>query len=286
MKHVKRKRIKLAVAVPFVLGVFIGTMITTFLILAVQSINEELPVQEEIVDKKFIVKPPDHEGGDVQENTKVRKRVISQNIMVSYNVLSSRDMFKRNSFAIHRTWGGENAIQKIIHYYVPYAGKEEMDFAASRKMPVVSLENERIREAAEENRSVVAAKKEDGVFMLWENICSKKLQHYLWFVKVRDDVYLRKSSLEKLLSSLNSSETLFVGNPVSSDGKPREDLGLLDGESYCHEASYVLSWKALESLCPNLKSCQKNARSSNGDVEIARCLRMHSGVNCTAAKEV
>lgn len=275
-------RLKLAVVLPFVLGIFIGTLLTSFLILAVQSIDEEAPLQKSVPEER-LAEPAleERESLDMlQEEVQVRTQTqtILPTKAVSYNVLTSRGTLKEQSFAIHRTWGGEKAIQGSIDYYVhPRAGKEEMDFATSRKIPVTSLEIEQGKELAVANR---------GIFKLWKNICTKKLRQYRWFVKARDDVYLRRGMLEKLLSSLNSSEALFVGDSITPRGIIREDLGLREGESYCHEGCYALSWRALEMLCPKLEACQEDARSTNEDVEVARCMRTYFGVNCTAAMEV
>lgn len=276
-----RMRIKLTVALPFILGVFLGTMITSFLMLAVQSIDEESPIQRDIAGEDF---PQPELGGvespdDISDEDQVQAEVLtlSPSRLVSYNILTSEAMFKDRGFAIHRTWGSEKATQKSMEYYLyPRAGKEEVSFATSRKMRVTSLELEGEEEMMENQ----------GTFNLWKSICEKKLEDYMWFVKLHDVVYLRKTGLMKLLSSLNSSESLFVGKTVFPSGKRREDLGLREGESYCHEACYVLSWKAVKLLCPKLETCQENARSTNEDVEIARCLKTYLQVQCTAATEV
>ena len=105
-------------------------------------------------------------------------------------------------------------------------------------------------------------------------------------MKLTDDVYVRTSALENLLSSLNSSEPLLIGRPVYPTGAARDKLGLREGEGYCMESGYIVSWGAMERLCAGLPWCQENAKSENEDVEIARCIRIYSRANCTAANEV
>lgn len=277
-------RIRLAVAFPFVVGIFLGTLITTFLLLAVQSIDEETPLQRarDVAGEEFAGAEL---GGDLpydmsdEDQVQTDAPTLSPSRLASYNVLTSKATLKDRGFAIHRTWGGEKAIQGTMEYYVyPRAGKEEIDFAAARKMHATSLEQE------EESKEMMADNQ--GIFELWKNICETKLEKYQWFVKLRDDVYLRRMSLTKLLSSLNSSEPLLVGRAIFPSGRVREDLGLREGDSHCHEACYILSWKAVKMLCPKLETCQENARSTNEDVEIARCMKTHLQVNCTAATEV
>ncbi len=275
------KRVRLVVAFPFILGIFIGTLITSFLMLAVQSIDEE-PLQEATIEDsfpEFNIEVRD-EADSFPEELK-EAPVFAPSKLASYNVLTSRNALKDQGLAIHHTWGGEKAIQGSIEFYIyPRAGKEEMDYATARKIPAVSLETDQERDT---NGQATDSR---GAFKVWASICDTKQDQFLWFVKVRDDTYLRRRRLAKLLSSLNSSEPLFVGNSIAPHGKIREDLGLRDGETYCHEACYILSFKALEKLCPLLPSCQENVRSNNEDVEIARCIRTHLGVNCTAADEV
>jgi hypothetical protein len=273
-------RVRLAVVLPFILGIFFGTMITSFLMLAVQSIDEEPSlIGQESEDEGFI-EPEEPESFDdmLDEEQKNKKApTLSPSQLASFNVLTSKVAFKDRSSAIHRTWGSEKAILKSMEYYIyPRAGKEEISFANSRKMKVTSLEMEGDVEGVENQ----------GTFKLWKNICDKKQKGYLWFVKLHDNVYLRRTSLMAMLSSLNSSASMFVGKAVFPSGKRREDLGLREGESYCHESCYILSWKAVNLLCPKLQTCQENARSTNEDVEIARCIKRHLQVNCTAATEV
>ena len=259
------------------LGIFIGTMITAFLMLAVRSIDEEAPVQS--TDKNSMKQK--EEVRELPEEIREEKQTVSPAKLLSYNVLSSNGMVKTKCLSIHHTWGGEKAMKERIDFYIyPSADKEELEFSESRKMSVISLQTE--------DEGMMRRTREDdqGVFHVWKNICSQKLQHFLWFVKTRDNVYLRRRKLERILSSLNSSEPLFIGKAIFPNGKSREDLGLREGESFCHNSCYALSWKALEMLCPKLESCQENARSANEDVEVARCLQIHAGVNCTTANEV
>ena len=268
------KRVKIATILPFALGVFIGTMITSFLLLTVQSIDEGPPVKNTapLVDQGTDRTPVPH-----QEEVEEEPFAAAQ--LISFNVLTSQASFTALGAAIHRTWGGEQAIQGNIDYYIhPRARKEELDFASSRKMRAISLEAT--------DREFENSRTGHGTFKLWENICVNKQQQYLWFVKARDDVYLRRKLLESLLSSLNSSEAIFLGSTIHPTGKERENLGLREGEGYCHEGCYVLSQKALRLLCPKLEMCRDNARSTNEDVEVARCLREQYGLNCTIASEV
>ena len=246
--------------------------------MTVQSIDEELPQHsEEVVSE---VEQREEMSPDDTENIEEAPTLIPSRL-ASYNVLTSTLAVKEQGFGIHRTWGGEKAVQESMEYYVyPRAGREEIDFATFRKMPITSLEFEQEEAARRANAD------NQGTFKLWKNICDKKQEDYLWFVKVQDSVYLKRTRLERLLSSLNSSEPLFLGKSVFPSGRERDDLGLRNGESYCHAACYALSQKALKMLCPKLESCQENAGSTNEDVEIARCLRTHFKINCTAATEV
>lgn len=283
-QHTSMKRVRLAVVLPFILGIFIGTMITVFLSTTIQSIDDD-DDSDILVNIQGKVMSMEH--SDIQDLHKDHKRKVSPSRIVSYNVLVSKGELLRRASAIHKTWasGGlssSNAKGKVMFYVEPKDQNKLYPVQLkkqTRKMSVVNISTI----GQDQNWNPVI----DGpVFKIWRDICQQKLERNLWFASVRDDTYLRKEKLEKLLLSLNSSEAIFLGKPIRPSGTIREDLGLREGENYCHKSCYVLSWKAMELVCPMLMSCQERARSTDGDVELARCVRIHAGVSCTGASEV
>lgn len=282
------KKVRLAVVFPFVLGIFIGTLITAFLTTAIQSIDVDDPdvhvsIQGKMMNVHMEKGPQAYPG--IHGRPKDHKRKIYPSRMVSYNVFVSKGELLRRAYAIQKTWGsGERSNEKgRVMFYVEPKDQHSFYPAQLRKqLSKISMVN--IPEIGKnENWNPVI---DTPVFKLWRDVCQHKLERNLWFASVQDNTYVRNDKLEELLSTLNSSEALFIGNPVVPSGKASEDLGLRKGENYCHKSFYVLSWRALELVCPMLMSCQENARSTDGDVELARCVRIHAGISCTAASEV
>ena len=276
------RKLRPATAFPFTLGIFSGTLITAFLCLALRSIDEEKGT--------VLIRDPGAGGRDgavrmppavhVQEDEEGFRRQdqLQPRKLASYNVISSREALKTRGVAIYRTWG-ESLKSELDMYLFPPAMEEEINYALKRRMPIISLGSKKTLEPAK-------GRDTQGVFRTLTDICNKKAGSYQWFVKLQDDVYLRTKKLETLLSSLNSSEPLFIGHSVTPMGRERDELGFKEGENYCLEAGYVLSWRALILLCPMLPICQENAKSVNQDVEVARCIRNYVGANCTTSNEV
>ena len=277
------RKIRPATAFPFTVGIFSGTLITAFLCLALRSIDEEkgtVLISDPGARKQDVVRMPPavHVEDEVVFLPQKQRDQPQPRKLVSYNVISSRQALKTRGVAIHQTWG-ENSKNELDLYLFPPAMEEELNFALKKRMPVVSLSSKKMFEPVEGSDA-------QGIFRTLTNICQNKKGNYQWFVKLQDDVYLRTKELEALLSSLNSSEPLFIGHSVTPMDQERDEVGFREGENYCLEAGYVLSWRTLTLICPVLPFCQENARSVREDVEVARCIRDYVGVNCTTSNEV
>ncbi len=281
------RRVRPATAFPFTLGLFSGTLITAFLVLALRSIDTESSgtlVRERLggpfVDMEGKVMPAvPHEDEPVSKRLSQQAQyVMCPKKLASYNVISSREAFRTRGFAIHRTWGSSRT-KSLSFYLFPPGEDEEMNFAFKRRIPVVSKKG--FHQAGKDMTDL-----QEGVFQSWRYICEEKSKSYQWYIVVKDTAYLRVEGLEQLLSHLNSSKPLLIGRSVMPVGHQRDELGLKEGDNYCLEAGYVVSAGALELLCPKLPACQLNAMSENEDVEIARCIRKYARTNCTTASEV
>ena len=268
---------------PFVLGVFSGTLITVFLFLSVRSIDdlEADPPGMEARDGKININS-DLSARDHDSTSQVlgeKKVVFHPRKAVSYNVLT-QSMVSRG-LAIHKTWAGGAKLKNHISFYTLTSVQSEDGIltALKKKMQITHL-------GTKEDTKTINVDGYQGIFELWKDICERKCDDYHWFVTVKDTVYLQTDKLEKLLTSLNSSQPIFIGRSVTPIGYKSDELGLRAGESYCFEGGYALSWQTLELVCPHLSACQEEAKSENEDVEIARCIRQHAGINCTASLEV
>lgn len=305
MKYVRK--VRPATAFPFILGVFSGTLISVFLFLAVRSIDElegeSLPgmeAREESETKRNLdlssreSEPTALPPGPARDSG-LKGKFLPRNV-VSLNILVSK---ATRAFAIEKTWATtESMMRDNIHFYLlPTAQPEEeegkLTAEMKKKMNVISLPITKVNADGgglliqddiipnDDNNNNYR-----GVFNLWQDVCEKKLGRYNWFVMLKDNIYLQAGKLESLLTSLNSSQPIFVGRLVKPVGYKRDELGLREGETYCFEGGYAVSWRAMEMVCPFLSVCQEGAKSENEDVELARCIREHAGINCTANSEV
>lgn len=274
-------KIRLVTALPFVLGMFLGTMLTVFLVLAVRSIDDSPPGNggKQLVATAYEDIQPPSTYDEVKEIFKEPSDLnMAPRAGVSYNVLSSSKHLQSRVVPIHHTWGGNMDVSGRVSYYLqPPGGEAETKFALKNTLPLVDRKYE---------LPSMALVKSQGVFRIWRDVCEVKSHQYKWFMKLEDNVYVKTRELERLLMSLNSSEPLLIGQSVFPTGEERERLGLKEGENYCLELGYVASWGVIKQVCPMLKRCQENARSENEDVEVARCIRIYANVNCTAAVEV
>ena len=269
----KALQVRLSTAFPFTLGLFSGTLLITFLSLALWAIEDE-PSLAVVRPEALPNRSP--EALQLQLSSQLSTVQDGANVSprrrVSYNIPSAKQNLKKRILAAHRTWA--HGLEKDVRFFLfPQLTEEESEFALRKEIPVVQIAKEKgiIRE---------------GVFSTWKSVCETQLPDYHWFVKLQDNTYVRTESLEKLLLSMNSSVPLLIGIQIVPYGYNRDILGLKEGESYCMEMGYAVSWRALELLCPVLPFCKENAKSENEDVEIARCLRSFVGVNCTQAREV
>lgn len=281
MKHARRLRP--ATAFPFILGVFSGTLLTAFLFLAVRSIEdmegESLPGMEARGDSKLTNRNRLEPSSQLTSGSETQRKVVFlPRIPVSFNVLVSEE---KRGLAILKTWAGETTTKKNVDFYLlPSAQLDKESVLTSlKKTQVVYLEENKDKDIDRKSRL-------QGVFELWKDVCEKTLNKYHWFVHLKDTVYLQADKLEEILNSLNSSKAILFGRSVKPVGYARDELGLREGESYCFEGGYAVSWKTLEMVCPFLSTCQDGAKSENEDVEIARCIKEHAGINCTANAEV
>ena len=280
MRHVRR--IRLATAFPFVLGVFSGTLITAFLFLAVRSIDDlegdgsPLPGLEAVNEERKAQLARENEL-QLPEKTGERRVSFLPRQILSFNVLICSDT---RGLAVEKTWAGVAKTKEHVEFYLlpsPQLDKETV--AAMKKRVQVTFLGTKDNDAIYGNNY-------QGVFDLWRDICERKLDKYHWFVQLKDSVYVQAEKFERLLSSLNSSKPILIGHSVTPVGYARDELGLREGETYCFEGGYAVSWKTLEMVCPFLSACQDRSKSETEDVEMARCIREHAGINCTANLQV
>lgn len=254
-----------------------------FLFLSVRSIEEleaEPPGVEarEGINSKLSARDRERESQALGTRSDGKKVVFHRRKSVSYNVLTQS--MENRGLAIHKTWARGARLKNHINFYIssPVQMGEDVLSSLRKKMQITPLGTKEDDKLYGDNHQ--------GIFELWKDVCERKLNDYHWFVRLKDTIYLQTEKLENLLTSLNSSKPILVGRSVTPVGYERAELGLRVGESYCFEGGYAMSWKALELVCPHLSVCKEGAKSENEDVEMARCIRVHAGINCTTSTEV
>ncbi|XP_061888039.1 chondroitin sulfate synthase 3-like [Entelurus aequoreus] len=123
-------------------------------------------------------------------------------------------------------------------------------------------------------------------FMMLKYIHDNYLDQYEWFMRADDDVYIRGEKLELFLSSLNSSEPLYLGQ--TGLGTPEElgKLALEPGENFCMGGpGMIFSREVLRRMVPHIGSCLKEMYTTHEDVEVGRCVRRFAGTQCVWAYE-
>ena len=113
------------------------------------------------------------------------------------------------------------------------------------------------------------------------------LDQFEWFVRADDDVYIKGEKLAKFLTSVNSSETYYIGHSGIGRKEEKGKLGLSDSKTYCMGGPGVIMSRAtLAKVAPNISYCLKNLYTSHEDTELGRCINQFANVSCTKAMEV
>ncbi|KAL1236882.1 Chondroitin sulfate synthase [Trichinella pseudospiralis] len=111
--------------------------------------------------------------------------------------------------------------------------------------------------------------------------------HFDWFLRADDDLYVKVEKLEAFLVQLNSSQPMIIGQ--TGFGKPFEQgkLGLDINQPYCMGGPGVLlSREALRRTAPHVHLCLADFRSTHEDVELSRCVARFAGITCPLAYEL
>ena len=115
---------------------------------------------------------------------------------------------------------------------------------------------------------------------------------YEFFLRLDDDVYVRKERLLRMVAYLGRGANVYLGQP--GQGRGSEDLGLelkkygKAFDRYCMGGPGVLiSRSVLRAVAPNVDYCiQYLLRTNHEDVEVGRCIWHFTRVPCTQNAEV
>lgn len=257
------------------MGAFTGTLLALIFCIGSWSFDELI-----IVNSPDFVVPQLSETSQVKHTTgpglyQPRELVLYNIIITGHNSMTNQAAPACNS------WGHEMANLKVHAFYS--MNDEALKFIKRNNIPLV-IPSKRIQ--VKRKRSNQHDVDEMASMMTIEQICDGYQHKYHWYVKTYGDTYIRTSLLERLLVQMDSSQHVYMGLSVTPNEYERDDLGMRPGENYCDSFAYVLSRTTMNLLCVHLDQCRKEARSIHEEVEISRCIRKFSKINCTSAKDL
>ncbi|XP_063590151.1 chondroitin sulfate synthase 1-like [Penaeus indicus] len=124
-------------------------------------------------------------------------------------------------------------------------------------------------------------------FMMLKYMADHFADHFEYFMRADDDVYIRPDKLEAFLRSVNSTRAHFIGQAGKGNQEEFGHLALKDDENFCMGGpGVIMSRKTLLQVAPHIRDCLKNLRSTHEDVEVGRCVRKYAKVPCTWSYEM
>ncbi|XP_076241856.1 chondroitin sulfate synthase isoform X1 [Calliopsis andreniformis] len=124
-------------------------------------------------------------------------------------------------------------------------------------------------------------------FMMLQYMWNNYGDHFEWFLRADDDVYVRTDRLEKLLRSVDSRRAMYIGQAGRGNS---EEFGLLSleyDENFCMGGpGVILSRETLKRIVPHIKYCLRHLYTTHEDVELGRCVQKYAGIPCTWSYEM
>lgn len=195
----------------------------------------------------------------------------NQKNLLFVGVITAEKYLATRAVAVYKTWGSD------IPGKIAFFSSEESKRPANMPdLPLVSLPNV--------DDSYPPQKKS---FLMLKYMWEKYGDHFEWFFRADDDVYIRPDKIEDLLRSLDSKKLYFIGQ--AGKGNP-EEFGLLsleEDENFCMGGpGMIMSRETLSRMAPHIKHCLHNLFTTHEDVEVGRCVQKFAGVPCTWAYNV
>lgn len=191
--------------------------------------------------------------------------------MIFVGVMTAKKYLRSRAAAVNRTWA--RTIPGRVNFFSSGGSASSVP---DLNLPIVSLRGV--------DDSYPPQKKS---FMMLKYMADNLIDKYEWFMRTDDDVYVRGDKLEAFLRSVNSSQTLFIGQ--AGLGKV-EEFGLLNlgqGDNFCMGGpGMIFSRATLRKIAPHISYCLKNLWSTHEDVEVGRCVKKFAEIDCTWSYEV
>lgn len=113
--------------------------------------------------------------------------------------------------------------------------------------------------------------------------------HYRFFMRADDDVYIKIDRLSPFLHSIDTSNNraLFIGQAGLGNKNEFGMLELRPDENFCMGGpTMLLSRETLVRVVPHIGDCLRNLYTTHEDVEVGRCVSRYARVSCTWSYEV
>ena len=184
--------------------------------------------------------------------------------------------------AVYDTWGVD--VSQVLFF----VGDDcNISHPAAIGLPVVKLQGIPDEPKDSVNKTFAVLR------YLYENYA----ESFHWFMKMKDDAYVRGQKLEKILSALDPHEAIYLGQAVTGKQGDKDKIQLQAHEHYClGSPGVVLSSGTLRALGPKLDYClgAVDYYNSQGvgdvweheDMELGRCVSRTLGIQCSQSAEV
>lgn len=215
----------------------------------------------------------DHEVKAPRDSSK-RYKLLSHELatrkLVLVGVVTAQKYLETRATAVYDTWGKQMA--NIIFF------SEQPNSTQRVSFPVVTLEGV-------DDHTYPPQRK---VFKMLQYMYNRHIDQFDFFMRVDDDMYVKKQQLYDLLLSTNPAQDIYMGSPGFGKPEDRKRLKLEEHEHYCMGGpGVVLSRALLRKLGPQVDDCLKNVVVSyNEDVEVGRCISRKLRVQCTWSYQV
>ncbi|KAI0989914.1 hypothetical protein GJ496_006570 [Pomphorhynchus laevis] len=119
-------------------------------------------------------------------------------------------------------------------------------------------------------------------FLMMKHLYDNFGNNYEWFMRVDDDMYIKADKLQNFLSSMDSRNAYFIGQPGMGILSEKGKIGLGPRDNFCMGGpGMIISKTTLQRFVPHISECLLDLRSLHEDVEIGRCIRKFANVSCT-----
>lgn len=190
----------------------------------------------------------------------------SENNLLFVGVMTAAKYLDSRAKAVYNTWG-RNVPGKIAFF--------SSEFSYSTSIPLVPLPG--IDDSYPPQRKS---------FAMLKYMHDHYIDHFEWFLRADDDLYVRTDRIESLLRSVDSRKPWFIGQTGRGN---REEFGLLsleNDENFCMGGpGVILSRETLKRMAPFIDDCLQNLYTTHEDVELGRCVRRFASVSCTWSYE-